>query len=77
LVIEAWSTQDDPWIAQQLRKAFPDSCRYRYAIFDRDNKFGMELVEQGHETHTHLPRKPLTYMELWNAESSGLYPRLS
>jgi hypothetical protein len=29
-----------PWIVQQLREAFPESCPYRYAILDRDGKFG-------------------------------------
>jgi hypothetical protein len=29
-----------PWIAQQLREAFRESCPYRYVILDRDAKFG-------------------------------------
>ena len=32
------------WIAQQLREAFPESCPYRYAILDRDGKFGEEAT---------------------------------
>jgi putative transposase len=28
------------WVVQQLRKALPDAPPYRYAIFDRDSKFG-------------------------------------
>jgi putative transposase len=28
------------WMVQQLREAFPGSCPYRYAILDRDGKFG-------------------------------------
>jgi transposase InsO family protein len=31
------------WIAQPLREAFPESGPYRYAILDRDSKFGEEL----------------------------------
>ena len=27
------------WIIQQLREAFPEPCRYRYVVFDRDRKF--------------------------------------
>ena len=32
------------WIVQQLREALPLPCRYRYALFDRDAKFGHEVV---------------------------------
>ena len=34
-----------PWIEQQLREAFPGSCPYRYAILDRDGKFGGEVTD--------------------------------
>ena len=34
-----------PWIVQQLREAFPESCPYRYAILDGDAKFGEEVTE--------------------------------
>jgi putative transposase len=33
------------WIMQQLREAFPESCRYRYAILDRDAKFGKDVTD--------------------------------
>ena len=33
------------WIVQQLREALPESCPYRYAILDRDGKFGEEVTE--------------------------------
>jgi transposase InsO family protein len=33
------------WIVQQLRDAFPESCAYRYAIFDRDSKFGTDVID--------------------------------
>jgi hypothetical protein len=32
------------WIVQQLREAFPEPCRYRYVIFDRDRKFDGEVT---------------------------------
>jgi transposase InsO family protein len=34
-----------PWIVQQLRETFRESCQYRYAILDRDGKFGEEVAE--------------------------------
>jgi putative transposase len=33
------------WIVQQLREAFPDPCPYRYALLDRDSKFGKDAME--------------------------------
>jgi putative transposase len=33
------------WIAQQLREAFPDCSPYRYAILDRDAKFGADVID--------------------------------
>ena len=33
------------WPAQQLREAFPEPCRYRYLILDRDRKFDGEVVD--------------------------------
>ena len=45
------------WIIQQLREAFPEPCRCRYAIFDRDRKFNAEVLSflqagwSGAETH--------------------------
>jgi putative transposase len=33
------------WIVQQLRDAFPESSPYRYAIFDRDSKFGADVID--------------------------------
>ena len=34
-----------PWIVQQLREAFPESCPYRYTILDGDAKFGQEVTD--------------------------------
>ena len=31
------------WILQQLREALPLPCPYRYVVFDRDCKFGIEV----------------------------------
>ena len=33
------------WIGQQLREALPLPCPYRYVLFDRDAKFGGDVVE--------------------------------
>jgi putative transposase len=32
------------WIVQQLRETFPETCRYRYVILDRDSKFDDEVL---------------------------------
>jgi transposase InsO family protein len=32
------------WIVQQLREAFPEPCRYRHVILDRDRKFNHEVL---------------------------------
>jgi hypothetical protein len=32
------------WVVQQLRKAFPESGQYRYAIFERDAKFNEGVI---------------------------------
>jgi hypothetical protein len=32
------------WIIQQLREAFPEPCRYRYVLFDRNRKFNAEVL---------------------------------
>ena len=39
--VTAHPTSD--WILQQLREALPLPCPYRYAVFDRDHKFGNEV----------------------------------
>jgi transposase InsO family protein len=33
------------WIVQQLREAFPEPCRYRYVILDRDRKFDGDVSD--------------------------------
>ncbi len=35
-----------PWVVPQRREAFPESCPYRYAILDRDAKFGKEVTDR-------------------------------
>jgi putative transposase len=32
------------WITQQLREAFPLEASFKYLIFDRDRKFGFEVI---------------------------------
>ena len=33
------------WVCQQLREAFPSDNAYKYAILDRDTKFGTEVLD--------------------------------
>jgi len=33
------------WVVQQLREAFPYDSKHKYLIFDRDAKFGFEVIE--------------------------------
>jgi putative transposase len=33
------------WITQQLREAFPEPCPYRYALLDRNAKFGKDVTD--------------------------------
>jgi putative transposase len=40
----ATSHPTTPWIAQQLREAFPFGAAPRYLIFDRDAKYGSEVL---------------------------------
>ena len=32
------------WISQQLRETFPVAASHQYLIFDRDQKFGFEVI---------------------------------
>jgi len=32
------------WVVQQLREAFPEAGPYRYAIFDHDSKFDVDVI---------------------------------
>jgi len=41
--VTAHPTSD--WIVQQLRDALPLPCSYRYILFDRDAKFGSDVLE--------------------------------
>jgi putative transposase len=34
-----------PWIVQQIREIFEESCPYRYAILDRDGKFSQDVTD--------------------------------
>ena len=51
-----------PWILQQLREAFPEPSPYRYAIFDRDGKFGEGVTDllksSGMKPRRISPRSP-------------------
>jgi transposase InsO family protein len=43
-IIRRMVKENPTWIVQQLRDAFPESCPYRYAILDRDGKFGADAI---------------------------------
>jgi putative transposase len=51
------------WITQQLRKGFPEPRPYRYALLDRDSKFGADvtdlLISSG------IKPKRIGYRSLW------------
>ena len=53
---------DAPWITQQLREAFPFDTAPRYAILDRDGKYGHEvpaaLQSMGVKAVRTAPRSP-------------------
>jgi hypothetical protein len=38
-------TPTSSWVVQQLREAFPYDSTHKYLIFDRDAKFGFEVIE--------------------------------
>jgi putative transposase len=38
-------TPTSRWVVQQLREAFPYDSTHKYLIFDRDAKFGFEVIE--------------------------------
>jgi len=46
------------WIAQQLREAFPDDHPHKYVIFDRDAKFGIEVLAAAQQLSWHLSELP-------------------
>jgi|SRR6516225_11654212 len=35
------------WIIQQLREAFPFEASHKYLLFNRDQKFGFEVIAAG------------------------------
>jgi len=46
------------WITQQLREAFPDDHPHKYVIFDRDAKFGIEVLAAAQQLSWHLSELP-------------------
>jgi len=40
------------WVCQQLREAFPNDGRLKYAILDRDSKFSTFCHRRGADKHT-------------------------
>jgi hypothetical protein len=51
------------WIVQQLREAFPEPCRSRYVILDRDRKLDAEVL--GFLTETGLEPKRTSVRAPW------------
>jgi transposase InsO family protein len=51
------------WIMQKLREAFPEPCPYRYVIFDRDAKFGKDVIEYFHSSG--IKPKQISYRSPW------------
>jgi hypothetical protein len=51
------------WITQQLREAFPEPCPYRYALLDRDAKFGKDVTDLS--TSTGIEPKRIGYRCPW------------
>jgi putative transposase len=47
------------WISQQLREAFPFGASHQYLIFDRDQKFGFEVIAAVKATHLGLEKGTL------------------
>jgi hypothetical protein len=44
------------WIIQQLREAFPFEASHKYLIFDRDQKFGFEVIAAVKDTRI-IPKR--------------------
>ena len=51
------------WVVQQLREAFPEAAPYRYAIFDHDSKFNVDVVRL--LAATGLEPKPTSIQAPW------------
>jgi putative transposase len=51
------------WIVQQLREAFPEPCPYRYAVLDRDAKFGKDMTD--HLVSSGIKPKRTSFRSPW------------
>ena len=51
------------WIIQQLRDAFPFEASHKYLIFDRDQKFGFEVIAA--VTATRMIPKQTSFRSPW------------
>jgi hypothetical protein len=67
------------WITQQLREAFPLEASLKYLIFDRDRKFGFEVITAGKPSgsflnglHSEVPGRMASRSVGWEAVRSKL-----
>jgi putative transposase len=51
------------WVVQQLRETFPESCPHRYALLDRDAKFGKDVTD--HLISSDIKPKRIAYRCPW------------
>jgi hypothetical protein len=60
------------WIIQQLREAFPFEASHKYLIFDRDQKFGFEVIAavKSHQDHSQANFIPKSMAE-WHRGAVG------
>jgi hypothetical protein len=59
------------WIMPQLREAFPFEASHKYLIFDRDQKFGFEvLAAESHQDHSQANFIPKSMAE-WHRGAVG------
>jgi hypothetical protein len=65
------------WIIQQLREAFPFEAFHKYLIFDRDQKFGFEVIAAIKATYVRRTRTRVPASERLHAVSKrGWYSGL-
>jgi hypothetical protein len=64
------------WITQQLREAFPFEASRKYLIFDRDQKFGFEVIAavQSHEGYSQANFIPQSLAEWHRGTLGGKLP---
>jgi hypothetical protein len=71
------------WITPQLREAFPLEASFKYLIFDRDRKFGFEVITAVkpsgsllNELHSEVPGRMASHSVRWGAVDETCWTRL-